>query len=305
MIHEDDDIQFLGGEDISKSASAGPRRSGWRRPWVVAAAVVAVLFVAMGCYMWWRMERWAVSFDYPVSRTATEVIADLEPTKSDTVHGVALTLDSINNVPMRLYELRGLVPTLSREMPDAKDSTIYLAVHAWDYYWDNRKQYHYLGDFVQDGNEIASATNRAGYVAIVGQRWQMGISVGDTLRNYVVEHGGSMFRQFALVSAGQICLKQFALKGKVTRCALARKPGSDRVWYVETVHRESLYDFAEALSDYGFLDAIYLTGGNDGTTFYRDTAGQPHGQLHFNEPPLNVMVFRKGASLNKEYLETR
>ena len=34
-----------------------------------------------------------------------------------------------------------------------------------------------------------------------------------------------MFRQFALVSAGQICLKQFALKGKVHRRALTHMSG--------------------------------------------------------------------------------
>ena len=66
-----------------------------------------------------------------------------------------------------------------------------------------------------------------------------------------------MFRQFALVSAGQICLKQFALKGKVHRRALARKPGDATAYYVETVNKESLYDFAEALADYGFIDAVY------------------------------------------------
>ena len=46
-----------------------------------------------------------------------------------------------------------------------------------------------------------------------------------------------MFRQFALVSAGQICLKQFALKGKVHRRALARKPGDATAYYVETVNK--------------------------------------------------------------------
>lgn len=35
-----------------------------------------------------------------------------------------------------------------------------------------------------------------------------------------------MFRQLALVSAEQICLKQFALKGKVHRRALSHKPGA-------------------------------------------------------------------------------
>ena len=57
-----------------------------------------------------------------------------------------------------------------------------------------------------------------------------------------------------------LTLKQFALKGTVLRRALARKPGYATAYYVETVNKESLYDFAEALADYGFIDAVYLTG---------------------------------------------
>ena len=86
-----------------------------------------------------------------------------------------------------------------------------------------------------------------------------------------------MFRQFALVSAGQICLKQFALKGKVHRRALARKPGDATAYYVETVNKESLYDFAEALADYGFIDA-------DGIL---------HGDLNVWTRKSNLLVFRK------------
>ena len=119
-----------------------------------------------------------------------------------------------------------------------------------------------MATFIYHGKEYASNHNKAGFVAIVGDKWQIGIGQDDSIKEYVKAHNGSMFRQFALVSAGQICEEQFALKGKVTRCALARKAGSTTIWYVETIHKESLYDFAQALADYGFTDAIYLTGGN-------------------------------------------
>ena len=168
----------------------------------------------------------------------------------DSVHGITMKEDSLYGVGMRLFELRGVVPSFSRTAPSDSDTTICLAAHAWDYYWDDNKQYRYIGDFIDNGNELASGSRKAGFVAVVGDKWQIGISTEDSVKEYVKAHNGSMFRQFALVSAGQICEKQFALKGKVTRCALARKSGSGGIWYVETVSKESLYDFAQALADY-------------------------------------------------------
>ena len=62
------------------------------------------------------------------------------------------------------------------------------------------------------GENKATGNNKAGFVAIVGGRWQMGISTDDSMKTYVMQFKCDMFLQFALVSAGQICLKQFALK---------------------------------------------------------------------------------------------
>ena len=86
--------------------------------------------------------------------------------------------------------------------------------------------------------------------------------------------------------------EQFALKGKVTRCALARKAGSTTIWYVETIHKESLYDFAQALADYGFTDAVYLTGGNNGNTFYRTPTDSICGVADWNGYEDNLLIFK-------------
>lgn len=51
--------------------------------------------------------------------------------------------------------------------------------------------------------------------------------------------------------------------GNVKRCAI------DRVYIIATRHKETLWDFADALREYGFIDAIYITGGAD-HVFYRD-----------------------------------
>lgn len=292
---DDNDIQFLGGENYKPSLPR--RRKRWA--WIAAAVIAVVALIVGGIYMGKRIAyrlRWAVSFEYPVSRSSAEMIAELSKTSVDTTaSGVTMTVDSINNVPFKLYQLHNLKADFAIQAPADNDSTLCMAVKSWDYYYDDNKQRHHLGDYVYKGKDIASGSGRAGFVAVVGDRWLMGISTDDSVKNYVAQHGGSMFRQFALVSSGQICMKQFVLKGKVTRAALARMKvkGTNDYYFVETIHKESLYDFAEALSDYGFIDAIYLTGGSNEDTFYRDTRGQIHGKPNWNDKPWNLLVFRK------------
>ena len=266
----------------------------WQR---AALAVIILLLLAICAWLGWgyyQHHRWAVNFEYPVSRSSVQIITDLNKTgqiKGDSVH--VFTADSIDGVTMRFYNLAGLKASMSREMPADSDSSVVLVTQGWDYYFDDAKQYHFLGDFVYNGKMLAQGTGKAGFVAVTTKGWQMGISQEDSVRDYVLDQGGSMFRQFALVSAGQICLKQFALKGKVHRRALARKPGDATAYYVETVNKESLYDFAEALADYGFIDAVYLTGADGTEPVYRDADGILHGDLNVWTRKSNLLVFRK------------
>ncbi len=303
MQFNDDDIQFLGGtapqptirkgEDTTPSLANKKKFFSWQR---AALAVIILLLLAICTWLGWdyyRHHRWAVNFEYPVSRSSAQIITDLNKAgqiKGDSVH--AFTADSIDGVTMRFYDLAGLQASISREMPADSDSSVVLVTQGWDYYFDNAKQYHFLGDFVYNGKMLAQGTGKAGFVAVTTKGWQMGISQEDSVCDYIISQGGSMFRQFALVSAGQICLKQFALKGKVHRRALARKPGDATAYYVETVNKESLYDFAEALADYGFIDAVYLTGADGTEPVYRDADGILHGDLNAWKRKSNLLVFR-------------
>lgn len=303
MQFNDDDIQFLGGtapqptirkcEDTTPSLANKKKFFSWQR---AALAVIILLLLAICAWLGWgyyQHHRWAVNFEHPVSRSSAQIITDLNKTgqiKGDSVH--VFTADSIDGVTMRFYNLAGLKASMSREMPADSDSSVVLVTQGWDYYFDDAKQYHFLGDFVYNGKMLAQGTGKAGFVAVTTKGWQMGISQEDSVRDYIISQGGSMFRQFALVSAGQICLKQFALKGKVHRRALARKPGAATAYYVETVNKESLYDFAEALADYGFIDAVYLTGADGTEPVYRDADGILHGDLNVWKRKSNLLVFR-------------
>lgn len=293
MSYSDNDIQFLGGTDFKPSQKEDKQKPTSRRWWTRLVALAFIALSAATIYFWQKANSRTLAFDYPLSRTSTEIIRDLEKMPTDSSQGVTMKVDSLYGVSMRLYELHGLTPTLSRTAPSDRDSTVCLVTHGWDFYWDENHQYKYIGDFIYHGKEYASNHNKAGFVAIVGDKWQIGIGQDDSIKEYVKAHNGSMFRQFALVSAGQICEEQFALKGKVTRCALARKAGSTTIWYVETIHKESLYDFAQALADYGFTDAIYLTGGNNGNTFYRTPSDSIYGVADWKGYADNLLIFKK------------
>lgn len=292
MNFTDDDIQFLGGRDLRKS-----RKPLWKRlinsKWAKAAlaVIVLVLCAAVGLH-YYRHHYWAVDFDYPLSRSCSEIIADMGKLQKGSGGYPSFTTDSIDGVRMRFYDLSGLKASIAREMPADSDTTVCLVTQAWDYYFDDDKQYHYLGEFIKDGEQLRDGKGRAGFVMATQDGWQMGISQSDSITEYVISRHGSMFRQFALVSAGQICLKQFALKGKVRRRALARKAGSPSAWFVETLDRESLYDFAEALSDYGFSDAVYLTGADETEPYYRDSSGKVHSDAASWKQKTNLLVFR-------------
>ncbi len=101
----------------------------------------------------------------------------------------------------------------------------------------------------------------------------VGISRSDRVKKYVIDPDGSYFRQFILLSDGELP-KRFTLHGKVERKAIGRM-ADDRLCIIATRHPETLWDFADALREYGFVDAIYLTGGNE-SGFYRAPDGTPH-----------------------------
>lgn len=306
MYNEDDEIQFLGGQDYipeakdkvaaEKHPTASPvMRRFWtkRNVSIIIAAFAVIALTTFGGLYYLKHYYRAVDFNYPLSRSCGRIFSDLKKSSWTTKHtNTAFAIDSINGVPMRFFNLRGLHASIAEKMPSPDDPKIILITQAWDYYTGDNNEPHYLGEFILNGIQSSRGKGRAGFVIITTQGWQIGVSQSDSIRNYVLEQHGSMFRQFALVSAGQICLKQFALKGKVHRRALARKPNSASAYYVETVHKESLYDFAEALADYGFIDAIYLTGADGTEPYFRDSDGNMRGNKKAWMHKTNLLIFR-------------
>ena len=179
-----------------------------------------------------------------------------------------MTSDSILGVALDVYAIHGLRASIEFQEPDTADTSVFLYCRSADHQADGN----YLGSLVVKGEEKQSDRSRLGYMGMVDNQMVIGISRSDKVKDYCQENGGSFFRQFILVSNGVIP-QRFFLHGKVERRAIGRK--DDTFFYIATRNKETLWDFADALREYGFIDAIYITGGND-YGYYRNSDGERH-----------------------------
>lgn len=263
----DDDVVVIGGSDWHPEEKPRSQKK-WK--WAAIAFGVILLMVA-GFFVTRHLLH---SREFVQSRYAVEVIEALaQPMGGEP--GVSLIEDEVMGVSMKIYKIEGLKARMAFELPDLSDSTVYLVTRSSDYkLTDDRKEI--IGDFIYNGDVMAESDWRAGFMAIIDGNAQIGIDRSRDIFKHVKKNGGSMFRQLALVSAGTRCDKQFILKGKVSRCAYARNR-SGELFFIETVNPETLYGFSDALVEYGFVDAVYITGGSQPDLFHRTSEGTPHG----------------------------
>ena len=241
-----------------------------KRKWlkrILALAAIGCLMVAVlaGYYLW----NYYVNIGVPVSVTPKQNIEKLQQFFVKKVAPkVVMTSDSILGVAMDFYAIHGLKASIEFEEPDTADTSVYLYCRSVDHKVDST----YIGSLVVNGEERQSDTHRLGYMAMLGDNTVIGISRSEKVKDFVQDQGGSFFRQFILVSDGTIP-SHFFLHGKVERRAIGRI--NDQLYYIATRNKETLWDFADALREYGFIDAIYITGGAD-YGFYRDKGGVRH-----------------------------
>ena len=228
-------------------------------------AVGCVVAAAFAGYHYWNHY---YNIGISVSVTPEQNIAKLQQPVRHEAPEVVMTSDSIFGVAMDFYEIHGLKASIEFQEPDTADTSVYLYCRSADHKADST----YIGSLVADGKEYQSDTHRLGYMAMLGGNSVIGISRSEKVKDYVQERGGSFFRQFILVSDGTIPAR-FYLHGKVERRAIGRI--GDQLYFIATRHKETLWDFADALREYGFIDAIYITGGAD-YVFYRSKDGVRH-----------------------------
>ena len=241
----------------------------WKRKWLkrlLTLVAVGCLMVAVlvGYYFW----NYYYNIGVSVSVSPDQNIEKLQQPVKHEMTELVLTSDSILGVAMDFYAIHGLKANIEFEEPDTADASVYLYCRSADHKADGT----YIGSLVVDGDVRQSDTHRLGYMAMVGGNSVIGISRSEKVKDFVQEHGGSFFRQFILVSDGTIP-GRFFLHGKVERRAIGRI--GDQLYYIATRNKETLWDFADALREYGFIDAIYITGGAD-YVFYRSKDGIRH-----------------------------
>ena len=278
----DDDVVIIGGSDWHpKNNSNRPNR------WKIVTFILAGIMILVGLFYIGRHIFHTKEFIQ--TRNAKDIIAALEKPMEGKA-GITYMTEEAMGVKLKIYGLKGLKAHFADTVPDYSDSTIYLVTRSSDYKIVNDSK-QIIGDFIVDGEVISKSNWRAGFMAIVDGNAQIGIDRSRLIKKHIKDNRGSMFRQMALISAGIRCNDQLILKGKVTRCAYARDR-QNNLYFIETVNPETLFGFADALIEYGFTDAIYITGGRQADLFYRTEDGTLHGS-YTDDKPHELIVWSK------------
>lgn len=259
IIERDEQPQ---SKEIVTKVVAPSKKQKWLKRFLAFAVVGCMIAAAIAGYYFWN---YYYNIGISVSASPEQNIEKLQRPVKKEIPEVVMTSDSILGVAMDFYAIHGLKASIEFEEPDTADTSVFLYSRCADHTADGR----YLGSLVAQGVEKQNDRSRLGYMAMADGNMVIGISRSEKVKDYVLERGGSFFRQFILVSNGTIP-SRFFLHGKVERRAIGRI--DNQLYYIATRHKETLWDFADALREYGFIDAIYITGGAD-YVFYRDKDG--------------------------------
>ena len=262
IIERDEQPQ---SKEIVTKVVAPSKKQKWLKRFLAFAVVGCMITAAFAGYYFWN---YYDNIGISVSVSPEQNIEKLKMPVKKEIPEVVMTSDSILGVAMDFYAIHGLKASIEFEEPDTADTSVFLYSRCADHTADGR----YLGSLVAEGKEYQSDQTRLGYMAMADGNMVIGISRSEKVKDYVLERGGSFFRQFILVSNGTIP-SRFFLHGKVERRAIGRI--DNQLYYIATRYKETLWDFADALREYGFIDAIYITGGAD-YIFYRNKGGVKH-----------------------------
>lgn len=251
-------IEYYDDTESNHSLTVVNKRSqplSWRTCilWFVTTTVIV-----FACYSATRLYNYYYNIGVSISVSPEDNIKKLDNMKAQ--HGpseIVTKSDSVLGVALNIHELHNVKAELALSEPDTADHNVLLYTRTADYTPTGK----HLGSLVIDGEEKQSDVSRLGYCAIEHGNMVIGISRFDDMKKHMISHCGSYFRQFVLVSNGELP-QRFFLHGKVERKALART-ADDLICVIETRYPETLWSFADALREYGYVDAIYLTGGNE------------------------------------------
>ena len=242
----DNEIRVVGSTMSKEGNSKSQHR--WRL-WI--GVLLLFVLILLGWMLIHRSAKTPSSYEPAPIIDTTQVVTFESPVKVKAYTQVRH--DTINDIPLCIYTpIGGHVELLLGKLPD-NDKSIILAAQAADYRADNGQ---ISGAFVYKGELLSRGHPKYGFCAIIGDKLTMGMSPETPLFERAVEQNGYFFRQFSLVHDGQS--GETLPKGKSVRRALCYF--QQTIVVVESVERESLHDFSQALIDMGVQEAVALVG---------------------------------------------
>ena len=173
--------------------------------------LVATVVLVFGSYGAIRLYNYYYNIGVSISVSPKDNIKKLDSMQAQNgSSSVVLKTDSVLGVALNIYELHNVKAELTLVELDTADHSVLMYTRTADYTAMGK----YIGSLVVDGEQKRSDASRLGYCAIAKGNMVIGISRFDDMCEHMVERDGSYFRQFVLVSNGEL-LQRFLLHGKV------------------------------------------------------------------------------------------
>ena len=250
----DDQIRVINSENLKKKPS--------RTQSIIIISVLTLLFVGIiiGAFSHYKknkiqqLQEPEPALFEPIEEPEPVPIQWLGNAPDSTALGYTEIQDTlINDIPIRIYIPHNADLSLHIGRMNRKDTTVIFAAQAADVRADNGG---IVGAFVLKGEPKAWGLSKKGYCASINGQITIGVADNSPLFEQATEEGGYFFRQYPLVSNGEIVENE--LKGKSIRRGICERQGE--IFMVETGTPESFHDFSQALVDLKVNQAVYLVG---------------------------------------------
>ena len=274
----------------------------FRTAWIVVFVIFAVLLIGIAIFFATRQRVDRLAEQMSLEPALFEPIQEAEPIKRvvrigqeiDTLaQGFTEIKDTmINDIPLRIFIPHNAELSLHIGKMDKEDRSVIYTAQAADVRADNGG---IVGAFVLKGEPRAWGLSKKGFCASINGKVTIGVAENSPLFEKATEEGGYFFRQYPLVSNGEVVDNE--PKGKSVRRAICDRWGE--IFMVESMTIESFHDFAQALADLGVEQAVYLVG-SSAYGWAVDEAGTTH---EFGED--NYYTGRRRMPKNTSYIVWR
>lgn len=250
----DDQIRIIGEE--------GNKNPVPRNVWIFILSILGLVIIGVIIFIIFRYKEVEIQELETPGPALFEPVREAEPTKYQWIGSTVDSLRSgyieivdtlINDIPIKIFIPHNAELSLHIGRLNKEDKSVIYAAQAADVRADNGGV---VGAFVLNGEPRSWGVSKKGYCASINGKVTIGVAENSPLFEKATEEGGYFFRQYPLVSNGEVIDNE--LKGKSIRRAICDRQGE--IFMVETGTKESFHDFAQALADLGVDQAIYLVG---------------------------------------------